>query len=112
MKLNGVPFVNSNTCKGLVFAASSAPLDMAEIVISGRYPESGWARNLESHEIVRVLRGTGNLTLRDGGAKDLAEGDAVHVPPKTWFAWSGDMTILMACSPAFNPGQYEIEEGI
>ena len=109
MKLHGQEFTNSDTCHGVAFAAG-APLDMAEITISGRYPEKGWARNLESHEMVRVLQGVGNLALRDGEITELAEGDVVHVPPETWFAWSGSMTILMACSPAFSPEQYEIEE--
>lgn len=88
----------------------NAPLDLAEITITGRYPETGWARNCECHEIVRLLRGTGSLALRDGETIELAESDVVHVPPKTWFAWDGDMTILMACSPAFSTEQYEIIE--
>ena len=109
MKLHGQPFTNSDTCHGVAFAAN-APLDLAEIEISGRYPERGWARNLESHEMVRVLRGAGSLTLRDGEVIALAEGDTVHVPAGDWFAWNGDMTVLMACSPAFDSKQYEIKE--
>lgn len=109
MKLHGQPFTNSNTCHGTVFVAD-APLDIAEIVITGRYPEQGWARNLESHEMVRVLDGAGRLQLRSGETTELREGDTIHVSPKIWFAWEGSMTVLMACSPAFNPGQYEVEE--
>lgn len=107
-KLAGKSFENSKTCHGVAFAAD-APLDLAEITISGRYPENRWARNLKSHEMVRGLRGSGSLILRDGETTELKEGDVVHVPPQTWFAWSGNMTILMACSPAFNSNQYEIE---
>ncbi len=110
MKLNGQKFRNSATCEGSTFTASDAPLDMAEITISGRYPESGWAKNRKSHEIVRVLGGTGSLQLRDADTVRLAEGDVVHVPAGQWFAWGGDMTIIMACSPAFSPEQYEVEE--
>lgn len=109
MKLDGQQFTNSNTCQGASFGVSGAPIDLAEITIAGRYPEQGWARNLESHEMVRVLSGTGRLLLEDGESTDLQEGDVVHVPPSEWFAWSGDMTILMACSPAFDQRQYEVE---
>ena len=109
MKMNGVAFQNSSTCKGLSFA-EYAPLDLATIEISGRYPENGWARNLESHEMVYVLQGSGSLMTRDGETTDLVGSDVIHVSPDTWFAWNGNMTILMACSPAFNPEQYEIEE--
>lgn len=109
MKLHGQLFTNSDTCKGQSFAAD-APLDLAEIEISGRYPEVGWACNRECHEMVRVLRGMGRLMLRGGEMTELSEGDVVHVPAGQWFAWSGDMTIIMACSPAFSPEQYEVEE--
>lgn len=111
MRLDKMEFTNSTTCRGTIFKAN-APLDMAEITISGRYPENGWARNLESHEIVRVLRGAGSLVFRGAEVTNLAEGDVVYVPPRTSFAWNGDMTILMACSPAFSSKQYEIEEEI
>lgn len=110
MKLHGQPFTNSETCRGVAFTPD-APLDMAEIVIDGPYPESGWAKNREVHEVVRVLRGTGRLALRDAGITYLEAGDVVHVPAGQCFAWNGDMTLLMACSPPFDPEQYEVEEG-
>lgn len=110
MKLQGEAFTNSDTCHGTAFVAE-APLDMAEIVISGRYPQTGWARNRQSHEMVRVLHGAGSLALGEGSATPLAEGDVIHVPPDTWFAWEGDMTMLIVCSPPFSAEQYEIEGG-
>ncbi len=110
MKITGQPFENSSTCHGISYTVPEAPLDLAEITIDGRYPETGWARNRDCHEIVRVLRGAGRLALRDGVVTHIEAGDVIHVPPSEWFAWSGDMTILMACSPAFDPEQYEIEE--
>ena len=107
--LTGKSFKNSATCEGVAFAAD-APVDLAEITLDGRYPEAGWARNLESHEIVRVLRGVGSLALKDGVVTRLHAGDVVHIPPEEWFAWSGDMTLLMACSPPFSQDQYEVKE--
>ncbi|HMS93184.1 MAG TPA: hypothetical protein PKD28_02230 [Candidatus Saccharibacteria bacterium] len=107
-KIVGESFENSKTCHGMAFVAD-APLDLAEIVITGRYPEDGWAKNRESHEMVRVLRGVGSLTLRNSEVTGLVEGDVVHVLPGDWFAWDGDMTILIACSPASDPEKYEVK---
>ncbi len=108
MRIEGEKFQNSQTCKGTSFAPVDAPLDFAEIAITGRYPEEGWAINHEVHEIVRVQRGFGVLAIREAEEVKLLQGDVVHVPPKTPFAWSGDMTLHMSCSPPFNPAQYEI----
>ena len=114
MIIDGEQFTNSATCHGRSFAISDVPLDLAEITIRGRYPETGWARNKESHEIVRILRGAGNLAIRGKETIALAEGVVVHVPPNERFVWQSEagkeMTILMACSPPFNAYQYEIEE--
>lgn len=111
MRLDGQQFTNSNTCQGVSFGVPGAPIDLAEITITGRYPEQGWARNLESHEMVRILSGTGKLLLEDGESTALQEGDVVHVSPKAWFAWEGQMVILIACGPAFDPEKYEIKGG-
>lgn len=108
MRLKGEKFQNSRTCEGTVFTASDAPLDFTEITISGRYPEEGWAVNHVSHEMVRIHRGAGMLAIRGARDTKLLQGDVVHVPPETHFAWSGDMTIHMSCSPPFDSMQYEI----
>ena len=110
MIISGETFKNSATCHGVSYSSPDIPVDLAEIVIDGRYPEGGWARNRLCHEIVKVLRGSGALVMRDGVTTKLEKDDVVHVPPGEQFAWSGDMTIIMACSPPFNPEQYEIEE--
>ena len=110
MKLDGQAFQNSDTCQGLAFVAQGAPLDMAEITISGRYPESGWAVNREVHEMVHVKIGQGSLAIRGETETQLTARDIVSIAPCQAFAWSGDMTIVMACSPAFSAEQYEIIE--
>lgn len=111
MKLAGQKFTNSSTCHGEAYA-SDAPLDMAEIVIDGRYPEQAWARNHQSHEMARVMSGQGKLLLKDGETMEVSSNDVIHVRPDTWFAWEGEMAILMACSPAFSPEQYELSGSI
>ena len=105
-KLEGHPFENGPTCNGVAYIAD-APHDLADIAVRGRYPEEGWARNRDSHEIVRVVRGMGELVLRGNASVELKEGMTVEVKPGTWFAWGGDIDLLMTCSPPFTPEQYE-----
>ncbi|MDO4712836.1 MAG: AraC family ligand binding domain-containing protein [Candidatus Saccharibacteria bacterium] len=108
MRLVGEPFQNSDTCRGEAYVAKGAPSDMAIITITGRYPEAGsWALNRECYEFVVVARGVGRVAI-DGAWHGLKPGDGVSIPPGTLFAWDGDMTIAMPCTPPFNPEQYEI----
>lgn len=111
MKLEGTPFTNSDTCHGVAFASDTSPTDIAIIEINGRYPQEGsWAKNRESHEIVTVIEGLGSLSIRGARSEELRVGDVVHIAPGQEFAWDGRMRLAMACSPPFNPQQYEIIE--
>lgn len=109
-RLQGIEFSNGPTCRGVSYAMPGAKLDLAEISIDGRYPEAGWAKNRQSDELVRVSEGEGLLTIRGGETVQIQSGDVVHVPTGEQFYWQGNMTIWMACSPSFNPEQYEVEE--
>lgn len=109
MKLDGVPFKNSETCEGIAYVAENAPLDLSVIRISGRYPERGWAVNETVHEIVLVRQGSGNLALKDAELQSLCEGDVAVVSPGQRFAWQGEMELVMACSPQFTANQYKME---
>ena len=108
-EVQGIPFRNSETCEGVAYVADGAPLDYSQIIVSGRYPETGWAMNEKSHEIVTLQRGVGRLVLAKAGPIELRS-KPVHVPAGEWFAWEGDMTIGMACSPPFNKDQYKVIE--
>ncbi len=110
MKVTGEEFENSSTCKGVGFAEASAPVDLAYISIHGRYPETGWARNEVIHEMAWVESGTGSLFIKGTAPQLLERGDVVLVRPGERFAWEGEMTIIIACSPPFDRKQYKIEE--
>ncbi|MDB5176936.1 MAG: Cupin domain protein [Candidatus Saccharibacteria bacterium] len=110
MKLVGETFRNSNTCEGVTFASKRTNHDIATVTISGRYPEEGWSMNEASDEIVYVSDGKGKLICKDEGVQELEKGDGAFVEAGIWFAWEGDMTIVMSCSPAFNSEQYRWKE--
>ncbi len=110
MKIEGEQFKNGETCEGVVFANENIPHDIATIKITGRYPENDWAMNEIAHELVMVSEGSGSLEFKDGDSLELHTGDAVSVEPGKWFAWNGEMTLIIACSPAFSPDQYKLED--
>jgi hypothetical protein len=62
--------------------------------------------------MVYIRRGLGSLAIHDAGETQLSEGNVVSIAPGQRFAWNGKMTLIMACNPPFDPGQYEIEEDI
>lgn len=110
MSLEENRFKNSEACEGVAYSDKSAPVDMAVIDITGRYPEKGWAVNQVVHEIAYVKRGTGNLAIKGRGVTKLEESFVVLIEPGERYAWEGDMTIVVACSPPFNPEQHALEE--
>lgn len=101
-------FTNSEECRGVAVVPEDAPTDIAVIEITGRYPESGWAVNLEVHEIVHITRGFGSVAIMGAELQDLCAGDIVYISPGKAFAWDGHMELVMACTPPFDPNQYEI----
>lgn len=78
-------------------------------VIKGRYPESGFVINQVCKELVYVLEGAGTLITTD---KETAftKGDVLLIDYKEKFAWNGDMVLLMATTPTFDPAQHQETE--
>tara|TARA_B100001245_G_scaffold55335_1_gene37492 strand:- start:504 stop:836 length:333 start_codon:yes stop_codon:yes gene_type:complete len=110
MKLTGTEFKNSDTCEGVSYSHESARHDIAIITIDGRYPEEGWAMNETSEEMAVVMNGSGKLMIKDDAVVRLEKGDGAYVPAGEWFAWSGNMTLAMSCSPPFSEEQYSWKE--
>jgi mannose-6-phosphate isomerase-like protein (cupin superfamily) len=110
VKIEGQQFKNSDTCEGTVFAGENIPQDIATIKITGRYPENGWAINEIVHELALVSEGSGSLEFKGADSHELKVGDVISVEPGKRFAWNGEMTIVMTCSPAFSPNQYKLED--
>ncbi len=75
--------------------------------INGRYPETGFAMNEVSKELVYVLEGNGSVIRKDGSVK-ISKGDVILLQPNELFAWSGTLTLFMATAPTFDPKQHKI----
>jgi len=107
---SGFAFSNSAECFGESFDVLNAPLNLARITIGSRYPEEGYLYNLEAHEMVYVVTGSGSLHTPDSDTQKLSAGDAIYLEPGQRFAWDGDMSIVTACSPAFENSKHIAEE--
>lgn len=102
-------FQNSDSCWGVAYTDPTAPQDISDIYVNGRYPENGWAMNEVCHEMVYIVEGLGQLALKDSEPVELLAGTTVSIPPGEWFAWKGNLRLIMSCSPPFNKDQYKTQ---
>lgn len=110
-KDTGFQFRNSDNCYGEAFAETDASLDLAVIEITGRYPDTGYIYNDEAHEMAYVSQGQGYFKQKDGEWQQLDMGDVVYFAPGERVAWkSENMTIVVPCSPQFDPDKHHEEE--
>lgn len=107
MKLDGSPFENSPVCKGVGFALEGASMDLAKIELAGRYPERGWVMNETSHEMAYILRGNGEFISENNETIEVGEGEVISIATGKKYAWSGTMTLVVACNPPFDPSKHK-----
>lgn len=84
-------------------------LDLAVGEIKGRYPEKGWVRNTKVDETYFVIVGKGKVYL-EKEIFEVNEGDLVMIEKNKWYRAEGNLTVVIACSPPWSPGQYEERE--
>jgi mannose-6-phosphate isomerase-like protein (cupin superfamily) len=97
---------NSDICIVTEYPMLDKDLDFAIVGISGRYPESQRAVNTVCKEIVYVQQGTGKVIV-NGIDYKLNMGDIVLIEAGEKFYWEGDMTLNIACHPAFSIDQHQ-----
>lgn len=96
---------NSPSCEVKEFGGIET-IDGADILIDGRYPETGFSLNEESSFVIRVLDGTGTLAVQ-GSSQQLAEGDVAFIEKGEAYYFEGqNLSLFMASTPAWNPEQY------
>jgi|SRR3990167_1724354 len=101
---------NSAHCFVTEFPIADHDINFAIVKVSSRYPASGYASNIISKEIVYVQEGVGKVVVNDI-EHPLKQGDAVLISANEKFYWDGNMTLHIACTPAFTPNQHiHIEE--
>lgn len=89
------------------YSMQAAALNLAPIWIRGRYPESGYTKNLISDSIVQVIDGTGILAFKDEVPVTLTKGDQVHLATGDTYYFDGNLDIIYAATPPWTPEQTE-----
>ena len=82
-------------------------IDCAINIITGRYPEKGYAENQKVKELVYVLEGKGTLNKRDETIS-FEEGDVLLIDKEELYYWDGNCKIIMVCTPAWYKEQCKL----
>lgn len=109
--IEGIPFENGATCKGVNYISADGDIDLARIRIEGRYPEdeNTWARNKISQGLAHIVIGTGTLLFKDKAVHLLAS-QTVEIPSDTPYAWQGYFDMVTTWDPPFDSAQYKLEK--
>lgn len=86
------------SCKVMEYPLNDSDLDIATAILTGRYPESGWALNEECKEMGYVLSGSGMLVTEEKSVQ-VTVGDVIVLDAGEKYYWNGNMTVLLITNP-------------
>jgi hypothetical protein len=89
------------------YSTDSTTLNVAPIIIDGRYPESGFTKNTEVDAIVHVVSGLGKVGLKNGTEYSLVKNDQIHLLVDEAYYFEGSLEIIYAANPPWTPEQTE-----
>lgn len=101
-------YESAPTCIAFEYETGGSDINVARVEIRGRYPVEGSAVNNEVRELVYVIKGSGTVCI-DGVTLKLSEGDVVAIEKGEAVFWEGELTLVIACAPAWAPEQYVID---
>jgi mannose-6-phosphate isomerase-like protein (cupin superfamily) len=96
---------NSDHCIVTEFPIKDDDINFGIAKISSRYPHTGLATNTICKEIAYVQEGSGKVVVNDI-EHILKKGDVVLISANETYYWDGNMTLHIACTPAFTPEQH------
>jgi hypothetical protein len=105
-KIDRKIFKNSGSCDAFEYGLDDKDLSGTVVEIRGRYPESGYAVNLECKEMAYILEGSGTLSASENET-EFATGDLLL---QEKYFWNGNFTAFLSCNPAWSIKQHEIIE--
>lgn len=87
----------------------SAVMNAAEITLTSRYPQTGFALNRQSEMFVRILDGGVRFEC-EGEEIELLWGAVVLIETNKKYCWVpyGSVTLYVVSSPPWTPGQQEL----
>jgi mannose-6-phosphate isomerase-like protein (cupin superfamily) len=98
-------FENSPACIALEYPHHDPEMNLAVIILSGRYPETGYSLNTGFKEIAYILEGSVTCSNENEQVR-LNPGDSLILERNEKYYWIGTAKILMVCTPPFNPEQH------
>lgn len=105
---NAICGANSDKCKTFEYSFGDKDIDLGIAIITGRYPESGYCKNLVSKELIYVLEGSGTLFFENEKIKFFA-GDSILIDNDEKYYWDTTYCkVSMTCTPAWFEEQHVI----
>ncbi|MEI7603417.1 MAG: cupin domain-containing protein [bacterium] len=109
LKSDSVEYHNASSCTAIEYPSNEKDINIAGIIINGRYPETGLAYNKVCKLMAYVVKGSGKLVVESLEVV-LNIGDVVTINPMEKYYWEGSMELIMPSVPAWTPDQYIHEE--
>lgn len=101
---------NKETCKTIEYCFGDKDIDLGVATITGRFPESGYAMNEISKELVYVIEGSCTIYIEKKKV-NLGVGDAILINPHELYYWETEYCkVSMACTPSWSIEQHKIVE--
>ncbi len=101
---------HKHACVITEHALGDPQLDCVIAEINGRYPAVGRVTNQKCKLLAQVQGGSGKLVV-EGKEVSLNPGDQVLIEPNEKYFWDGQLTLFIACSPAWYPAQHVLVDG-
>jgi mannose-6-phosphate isomerase-like protein (cupin superfamily) len=101
--------MNSENCIAYEYDTVEKSINMALVIINGRYPDKGRVFNRVSKELVHVIKGEGRLIVDDKRII-LESGDQVLIESGEKYHFNGKLELLVSCTPAWSSDQHELTE--
>ena len=100
-------FKNSPSCTAIEYDfKDEKDFNIAGIELDGRYPESGFALNTKSKELIYVKSGHGSLYTGEMSVS-LNPGDAALIQPHEKYFLEGTLELVISSAPAWTPDQHQ-----
>lgn len=99
-------FKNSDVCIATEYPVSDKDINVALVVITGRYPERGRVMNEVCKEMAYIMEGRGKIVV-EGETVELKEHDLILLQPGERFYWEGSLKMLVPCTPAWFASQHK-----
>lgn len=95
----------SDTVTSWEYDFPEATMNVARILINGRYPMEGFTINREVDSIVHVVNGEGLAEMQDGTTIRLMPNDQLHLAAGDAYCFEGNFEILYSATPKWSPEQ-------